>query len=363
MTTILSFIVVLGIIVFFHELGHFLAAKLSGVRVEIFSLGFPPKMIGKKIGETEYQLAWIPLGGFVKMTGMLDESFDEDFDPEDPRCFIAQPLHKRVFIITAGVLMNFLLGILIYSAVIWSDGVTTGGSSETVIGAVSIGSPADQAGLLPGDRIVSVDDQPVENWEELVNIVHQHPADPINVSWHRTDSLVTDSLITREITPLAMPLLEFKRDTVGKLGILGVLERESVNPFIALVYGTEQVVGVLHTNVISLYWLITGQARISELSGPVGIAKESGKSVRSGFTAFMMFIAFISVSIGFLNILPIPMLDGGHLFFMLIETAIRRPIPEKLKINMMRVGMALLILLILVVSYHDLMRVFFGNGQ
>ncbi len=360
-TTVVSFIIVLGIIVFVHEFGHFLAAKLSGVRVEVFSLGFPPKMLSRRIGETEYQIAWIPLGGYVKMTGMLDESFDRDFDPNDPRCFVAQPFHKRFFIISAGVAMNMLLGLSLYSGIYWAEGIPVNAKIDTTISEVASGSPAEQAGIRPGDRIIEAAGEPTPEWGDLVKVIHRYPGAPITVTWIHTDSSGHDTTISKQITPAVAPLLGFKRKSVGKLGVIAEVERRRIGPLTALVYGTDQVIGVLVTNVISLYWLLSGQAHIRELTGPVGIARESGRSARSGLASFVMFIAFISVSIGFLNILPIPMLDGGYLLFMCVEAVIRRPIPEKLKLNLIRIGLALLIALVLVVSYHDILRIFFKN--
>lgn len=357
LTTLFSFIVVIGIIVFVHEFGHFIAAKLSGVRVEIFSLGFPPKMIGKKIGDTEYQLAWIPLGGFVKMTGMIDESMDDDFDPEDPMCFVAQPFYKRAFIITAGVIMNFILGFVIYTGITWSEGVGT--ITENIIDQVVPGSIAEVGGILPGDRIIEVDGVQVTSWEELTQEIRNNPGEEINVKWMRDDIEYSELLI-----PEPRPSLNFKtgrRDTVGQLGIGGLIEVEPVSFISSIGYGFTKVIGILELNYISVKWLVTGQAKIRELSGPIGIAKMSGDSVRSGFAVFFGFIAYISISIGFLNILPIPMLDGGHLFFMIIEAIIRRPIPEKVKMNLMKVGLAALLLLIIVVSYHDIVRFFISN--
>lgn len=352
MTTIISFIIVIGIIVFFHEFGHFIAAKLSGVRVEIFSLGFPPKMIGRKIGETEYQIAWIPLGGFVKMSGMLDESFDDDFDADDPRVFINQSFARRVFIITAGVLMNFILAFLIYSVLTATQGIPT--MSSAGIDIVESGSPAESVGIMSGDQIVEIAGKEINEWMELTQTIQQHPAEPIGIKWLRDDSLYS-----AVITPAVRPSLNLDtgtRDSVGYIGVSGIIEMNPVSPLLAVGYGAVQVIGVLHLNVISLKWLITGKAKIKELSGPLGIAKMSGDSVRGGITSFISFIAFISVSIGFLNILPIPMLDGGHLLFMIIEGIIGRPIPEKIKINLMKVGLAALLLLIIVVSYHDIIR-------
>ncbi len=354
MITILSFIVVIGIIVFVHELGHFLAAKLSGVRVEVFSLGFPPRMLSRKIGETEYQLSWIPLGGYVKMSGMSDESFDSDFDRDDPRGFTAQPFVRKIFIIIAGVIMNILLGFAIYSAVTWQAGV--GELVGTMITMVSPDYPAADVGLEVGDVIVEVAGEPVDDWGELTSVIRRHAGVPITVGWQRGDSL-----LTADITPRPTPefnLSAGRTDTVGKIGVVGSFVTRSVGPLKALEYGAIQVWWVLKLSAQSLAALIGGQAHIRELTGPIGIAKLSGETARSGLANFLTFIALISVSIAFLNILPIPMLDGGHLLFILIEAAVRRPIPENVKINLMKIGMAALLLLILVVSYHDVIRFF-----
>lgn len=357
MATFFSFIVVIGIIVFFHELGHFIAAKLSGVRVEVFSLGFPPRMIGRKYGETEYQLAWIPFGGYVKMSGMLDESFDEEIDVDDPRGFMAKPLKSKVFIITAGVLMNMVLGWMIYSAVTFSEGVTD--LTGTKLTYISPDSPASEAGLAEGDEIIEIDGIPTVDWRELTEIVQKHAGESINFKWLRGDSVITDDIIPRP-TP-HFNVRAAKMDTVGKIGVVGTFVTTPVNTIEAMGYGAVRVGLILHLNVMSLKALVTGNANVKELTGPLGIAKLSGESIRSGFATFMTFIAMISISIGFLNILPIPMLDGGHLVFILIEAVIKRPIPDKVKMNLMRIGLAAVIALILIVSYHDIIRFYLSN--
>jgi len=353
-TTIISFVVVIGIIVFVHELGHFLAAKLSGVRVEVFSLGFPPKMIGHKFGETEYQLAWIPLGGYVKMSGMSDESFDETIDLKDPRGYTAQPFGKKVFIITAGVVMNIILAFVIYALLTWYGGVAK--LSGTALTLVSSYSPAEQAGLKVGDVIVEIAGQPVTEWEQLTERIRALPGQSTVIGWKRGDSLMS-----AQITPTSTSELNLstgKSDTVGKIGVLGSFTTEVVGPIKSLGYGAAQVWFVIRINVASVLALFSGNAHLSDLTGPIGIAKLSGESARSGWMNFVSFIAMISVSIGFLNIMPVPMLDGGHLVFMVIEAIIRKQIPEKIKINIMKVGLAALIMLVALVSYHDIVRVF-----
>ncbi len=355
MITILSFIVVIGIIVFIHELGHFIAAKLSGVRVEVFSLGFPPKMYSKTYGETEYQLAWIPLGGYVKMSGMLDESLEEEIDPDDPGGFLIQPFYNKIFIISAGVLMNFILAFFLYSFLTWNQGIST--LAGTTLTYVDSGYPAADIGIQEGDEITIIAGEAVVEWQQLTDIVRGYPGIPIPISWKR-DNVLMSGLIT----PRAMPdfnLEEARTDTVGKIGVVGSFVTEAVGPLESFGHGAKQVYWILKLNVISIKALVTGGAHIKELTGPLGIAKMSGASARSGLATFLSFIAMISVSIGFLNILPIPMLDGGHLVFIIIEAIIRRPIPDKVKVKFIQFGMAALLLLIVVVSYNDIIRFYF----
>jgi len=331
---------------------------MSGVRVEIFSLGFPPKLIGKKVGETEYTIGCVPLGGFVKMSGMADESFKEDFDPHDPRGFMAQSFWRKVFIITAGVVMNVLLGWLIYSAVTYYEGL--GRMTGTTVTLVNPDYPAAAAGLEVGDKVVEVAGEKIDHWQQLTDLIRQHPGDTITLRWLRGDSL-----ISTEIVPKATPEFNIatgKVDTVGKIGVVGTIFSEPVGPLGALGYGAVQVWWIMRLNVVSVFALVSGTASLKELTGPLGIAKMSGESARSGFVSFLAFIALISISIAFLNILPIPMLDGGHLLFIILEKIIRRTIPEKVKLNLMKIGLALLILLVIVVSYNDILKFYFtGN--
>lgn len=353
--TILYFIVVIGIIVFVHELGHFLAAKLSGVRVEVFSLGYPPKMFSKTVGETEYQLAWVPLGGYVKIYGMLDESLEEDIDPNDPRGFMAKPFLNKIFIISAGVIMNVILAFIIYTLLTWSSGISS--LTGTTITYVDEDSPAHEVGIMEGDRIINIAGAEIDTWEDLTKTVQVYPGETIPISWERGDTVLSST-----ITPTATPnfnLDKARTDTVGKIGVLGTFVTEPVGPIRAIENGAAQVFWIIKLNIISVKALVTGGAHVRELTGPLGIAKLSGDSARSGVVNYLSFIGMISVSIGFLNILPIPMLDGGHLVFIVVETIIRRPIPDNIKINLIRAGMAALLLLIVVVSYNDILRFYF----
>ncbi len=292
------------------------------------------------------------------MSGMADESLEDEVDLKDPRGFAAQPLLNKVFIITAGVIMNLLLGLVIYTILIWSTGV--GKMTGTTLTMVTENSPAAEAGMLEGDKVAKVKGQSVQDWESLTNIIREYPGVPVEISWLRGDSLMSAS-----ITPRATPefnLNEVKMDTVGKIGILGTIEVEQVGFFKATYYGAGQVWSIIRLNVVSLGALLTGRAKVKELTGPLGIAKMSGDSARSGVATFFSFIGMISISIAFLNILPIPMLDGGHLLFIVIEAIIGREIPEKIKVNLLKVGLAVLLLLVVVVSYHDVIRYYIGTN-
>ncbi len=326
--------------------------------MDTFSLGFPPKLIGKRFGETEYVIGCIPLGGYVKMYGMVDESFDDDYDPNDPRGFMAKPFRLKVFIIVAGVIMNVLLGWLIYSVITYYEGL--GKMTGTTITLVSPNYPAATAGLEVGDRIIEVDGIKIEQWQQFTEIIRKHPGETLNLKWARGDSVMSV-----EIIPKATPefnIMTGKVDTVGKIGVVGTIVNEPVGLIKAFGYGAEQVWWIIRLNVVSISALISGTASLKELTGPLGIAKMSGESARSGLVSFLAFIALISISIAFLNILPIPMLDGGHLVMLFIEKIIRRNIPDKVKLNIMKVGLALLILLVIIVSYNDIIK-FYLTGN
>lgn len=292
------------------------------------------------------------------MSGMADESFDETVDLKDPRGFTAQPFLNKVFIISAGVIMNIILGFLIYTTIVWSSGV--GKMTGTALTMVSEDFPAAEIGIVEGDVITELNGEKIDDWAELTSIIRGNPGASIPISWQRADSLMTGM-----ITPRAAPefnVSEMKMDTIGKIGVLGTIEIEKVGLLKASLYGADQVWSIIRLNAVSFGALLTGRARVKELTGPLGIAKMSGESARSGGATFFGFIALISISIAFLNILPVPMLDGGHLLFIVIETIIGREIPEKIKTNLLKAGLAALILLVVVVSYHDILRFYIGGN-
>ncbi len=354
--TILAFIVVLGVIIFVHELGHFIAAKLVGIRVEVFSLGFPPKMWSKKIGETEYQIAWVPLGGYVKMTGMIDESMDDNPLTGAPWEFMSKTFLQKAFVITAGVTMNFLLGIIVYFMLTWHVGAPIP-SEEALVGFVPEGYPAAAAGVEIGDRIITIDGDSIFTWQQLVDAIHPRAGDTLSVSW-----LHSDSMFSADLVPVGE---EYSRgDSIisyGRIGINPKVEFEPVGIINAAWYGVKLTGFIITESLKIIKKLIFGQASIKGLAGPIGIAQISGQSIRSGFVEYLSLIAQVSISIGLLNILPFPVLDGSHLIFVSVEAVIRRPIPTKVKMNIQKVGLVLILAFFLLISYNDIMRIITGS--
>lgn len=351
MLTLVSFIIVLGVVIFFHELGHFLAAKAVGVRVERFSIGYPPRAVGRKIGETDYCISWIPFGGYVKMTGMIDESFDNKPLTGAPHEFMSKNTAQKVLVITSGVLMNFVLAAAIYTSVTLSDGIPF--AKDPVVETVSPGLPADEAGIETGDRILALDGKSVATWDEMVAVIHGSPEKPISVRWeHQGEPREAELVPERHKTIV--------EGDVREVGLIGISPRLSYRPagfFEAIASGGELTWRYIRLGVKSLGMLVTGQASIKELGGPIAIAKWSGESARGGVASLILFIAFISINIGLLNLLPVPALDGGHLAIILIEGATRRPLSTRVKLAVQQVGMVLLLGLMAVVIFNDLGRV------
>ena len=354
MISILAFIVVLGIIVFVHELGHFLAAKIVGIRVESFSLGFPPKMVGKKIGDTEYMISWVPLGGYVKMAGMIDESLNDKPLTGAPWEFMSKNFFQKVFAISAGVLMNFILAFALYSGITFIWGV--GEIGPAVVGQVDPTMPANSAGIVSGDLIIEVAGFNIDEWNDLTGIIHSRPDQDIEVVWMRGDSMMSAVIhtVARNVP------VEGGIEEMGMIGIGPELEMRRVGLLASIAQGAGATYYIGRATVEGIKMLIMGEANIKDFVGPIGIVHYSGETARSGLAVFLGFIALISVNIGFLNILPIPALDGGHLVYIVIEAIIRRPIATKVKLIIQQVGMALLLLLILVISYNDIVRFFFN---
>lgn len=437
---LLYFFFVLGVLVFVHELGHFLVAKKSGIRVETFSLGFPPKAVGVKIGETEYCLSWLPLGGYVKMAGM------DDFAPEEgkgkPWEFQSKPRWIQMAVLIAGPAMNFLLGFLLLLTMRMADGeyaflddsrvgevktdspfytaglrpgdriLTVGGTpvsdweemadafllhaglvvpieieriptyqtdrterltisvdltsppreglglgyyTTTEVGAVMPGMPAAEIGLQPGDVITSVNGVPVTMWWEMSREISSQPSVEISLTWQRNGEEMTEWIIPASQT--------FNGETVGRIGIDLASKRNPISFFKAVRRSATETINLSTAIFGFVKGIVIGEQSSKNLAGPVGIFQLVGQSAERGFSYLLWFMAMLSINLGVLNLLPIPMLDGGHLTILAIESIIRRDLSARHKAWLQQAGFAFLLFLIIYVTFNDIGRIsgWFGN--
>jgi regulator of sigma E protease len=350
MTTLLATIFVLGILIFFHELGHFLIAKRSGIRVERFSLGFPPKLIGKKIGDTEYCISWVPLGGYVKMAG---EDPDQKEIKGEPWEFMSKPVHTRALVVFAGPAMNFILAILVFWGIIFFAGKHEIHEDTNQIGLVAAGGPADEAGLRPDDRIISINGIEVSTFVEMAEIIYEQVEKPVEVKWIR-DGQQHTAMITTFKDRILDETGEVKY--VGKIGIGPSYTTVKVGFFRSLVEGIDTAVFILVETIKFIIGLITGAASIKLVGGPVFIAQVAGQTAKAGFVSLLSFTALLSINLSLINVLPIPVLDGGHLMFLGIEKIKGKPLSLKQRAAMQQIGFAFLILLIIFITYNDFLR-------
>jgi regulator of sigma E protease len=343
------------VIILVHEWGHFIAARLTGIRVETFSIGFGPAMWKRRSGATEFRLAWFPLGGYVKMAGMIDESLDgEDHITGAPDEFMSKRTLQKAFVISAGVLMNGLLAAFLYTtiALFWGVGRA---SEEPVLGGLRPDMPAARAGLAAGDRVLSVDGAAVSNWAGLAGAIHERPAREILLRVARRDSLGA-AVETLSVSLVPQQAVQPGAGVVGLIGIEPEVVIDRVGAPRAVAAGLRKTWDECVMAWQTVAALLSGQAGLKDLGGPILIAQMSGESARGGLVVFLSFLAFISVNIGFLNILPIPVLDGGHLVYIGIEAVIRRPIPNRLKLWIQQAGMILLLLVMVLVMKNDVLR-------
>lgn len=341
LTTLLSFVFVLGLLIFVHELGHFITAKIVGIRVERFSLGWGPRLISKKIGETDYCISSLPLGGYVKMAGMIDESLDGTIRGE-PWEFQSKPVWQRAIVISAGSFMNLLTAVVIYSVIIYSVGI--GEPVGTTVGELLPGKPAESIGLQPGDVITVVNHQPVETWEQLTNIIHNRAGVEIDIEWVRDGKTFTSKVT---------PELQVERN-IGLIGIGPKIKYREAGLFEAFAQGTKVSFTFIKHIGSAIKTLITGQESLKSLGGPIIIAAIAGESAKLGLQKLFEFIAFISINLALLNMLPIPVLDGGHLVFLAIEAVRRKPVSFKVQLVVLKIGLAFILALIIFITFNDI---------
>ncbi|MFF2794413.1 RIP metalloprotease RseP [Lysinibacillus xylanilyticus] len=420
MQTAIAFILIFGLLVFFHEFGHFLFAKRAGIMVREFAIGMGPKIYGKTHGETIYTLRLLPIGGYVRMAGedmdgtelqpgyrvglivdednvvkkiifnqnnkqlpdllfleveradLENELYVEGYDEEEKlvrynvardcilvengketliapydRQFNAKTVGQRAMTIFAGPLFNFILAFIIYLLIGLINGVPT---YEPIITEVVENDPAAQAGMLAGDRVVGIDGQVVEKWQDLAAIVQDHPGENITVTVDRNGQQVNLNMKVKEI--------EQNGEKFGQIGVKYESPRE-YNPLKAVVYGAQETYNMTARIFELLGMLITGKFTIDALSGPVGIYKATEQVAQYGFMNLMNWAAMLSINLGIMNLLPLPALDGGRLLFFGFEAVRGKPIDRQKEGLVHFVGIVLLMILMVVVTWNDIQRFFF----
>lgn len=352
---LLVFILVLGVMIFFHELGHFLVAKYFGVKVLKFALGFGPKIVSRDIGETEYSIRYIPLGGFVKMLGEDEETEKtEKLPPEDAeKSFSNKHPFKRMAIAVAGPVFNLFLAILLYWVYFFFSGSII---LSPQIGQVSPDSPASRAGILKGDIIRSIDGKTIEDFLTIQEVIFDKADVPVEVTVERAEQLMTLTVTPEETTQEA-----FGRKV--KVAIIGVTStgesiKREFSPWGAMkesVTRTWSLIGLLCRTIAKLF---TGAYSITDLGSPITIAKITGEAAQVSFMALVSFVAFISVNLGILNLLPIPILDGGLIVFLFVELFLGRPLSPRKQEFAQKVGLSMLLVLMAVVIGNEILQYF-----
>lgn len=433
--TIFYFAITIGVLVLVHEFGHFIAAKLSKMRVEVFSIGFGTRLIGKKIGETDYRISAFPLGGYVKISGMVDENLDTGFlgSKPEPYEFRSKPFYQKFFVITAGVIMNMLLAVFLFWLIFMVQGKAFRNVNE--VGYIVPNSPAFEAGFKEGDKILSLNGKKINYWDDIIRIAfvddlskdllfevqRDGERKSILIPRERITELSSEEslgILPKHIETMVMAVepgrpaekigiqpkdviisangekiyspaqltsiiksnagkeitLKIKRsdkifeqrvtpDLDGRIGVQitsiynGPVKKENYNPLEALWIGLKETYRISALTVSGIKQLITGEIPVQKgIAGPIRIAKFATQSADIGFIAFLGFMAILSISLAFLNILPFPGLDGGHLAILIIEGIIRKELSYKVKIAIQQVGIVILIILMIFVLYNDIVH-------
>ena len=424
-STIFSFIIALGVLVFVHELGHFLVAKRAGIRVERFSLGYPPKMFGFQYGETEYCISWIPFGGYVKVAGMADVGTEETSGA--PWEFPSKPVSVRMAVIAAGPFMNFFFAFVALIFLFLAYGIDTFESTLidadedslaaaagiergdrvlsvagqpvtnayqlaeaiekaadqivplqvsrgdrivdlslpaadergygleilrlTTVGRLVPDMPAEALGLQEGDRIVSVAGQPVLSWSEMSTEIRRHAEASIQLVWERDGQRLEATIVPKAIAD--------GDTTVGQIGIGPRIVRHDVGLVQSVTLGAQGVYNSSYLILDFLAQLFQGDRSTDELGGPLRIAQLAGQTAEQGLNHFISFLAMLSVNLAIINLLPIPVLDGGHLFFLTLEGIRRRPLSLRQREVFQQIGLAIMLFIMVLVTFNDLNQMVF----
>lgn len=331
MLTAIAAIFVFLMVILFHEFGHFIVAKMVGIRVNEFSIGMGPKIFQKKKGETKYSIRALPIGGYVSMEG-------EDENSEDPRSFNKVPAPSRIAVVAAGAIMNFILAMIVFSIVSFNAGMPTTTILETIKN-----SPAEKVGMKPGDVIVSINNEQIKNWDSIVNeISNSNPKEDMEVTILRNEEKI-DYLLKPEIGD-------------NNRIIIGIVPVSQKSFFSSIKGGFEKTGFMLKLMFDFIKMAFRGQVSTKDLSGPVGVIYTIGEAAKYGFINLIYLMGFISVNLGFFNLLPLPALDGSRIVFLFIEIIRGKAIDPEKEGFIHFIGFVLLILLMITVTYSDVIR-------
>lgn len=338
MLTILAAVFVFGVLVTVHELGHFIAAKLTKMRVEEFAIGFGPVISQTKDGDTEYSLRTIPLGGYNKIAGMDPE------DPVDENGFNSKSIPARMFVILAGALMNFILPVLLFSGIFFVEGMPNV-IDKPVLGKVVENMAADRAGLKEGDKILTVNGQQMQTWTEVVTTLRANGTKEVTITAISGGAEKTFTMMPEYDKELKRPLV----------GISPQVEMVSPGFFESIKLGFKYTGVLIVTMVDGLQKIVTGQMA-ADVAGPIGVAQMAGQVAEQGVLPLFNFVAFLSINLGVINLLPLPALDGGHFILLLVEAVRGKPLGPKAMTNIQTVGICLILALTIFSTFKDITR-------
>jgi regulator of sigma E protease len=360
---VVPFLFVLTIVVFFHELGHFLMARLCGIKVLVFSIGFGPEIAGfnDRYG-TRWKISAVPLGGYVKFFGddnaasVPDQAAAASMSAAERNdSFMFQPVSSRAAVVAAGPIANFVLAIVIFAAIFMTVGKQT---TSARVDTVQPASAAEAAGFKPGDLVTAINGEKIDNFSDMQRIVSISAGETLSIEVDRGGA---------PITLKATPQLKELKDNFGnvhRLGVLGIsrsmspgdVKTEKAGPLRAVVMGAQETWFVVDRTLAYIGGVFVGREAADQLGGPIRIAQVSGQVATAGFTALIHLTAVLSVSIGLLNLFPIPLLDGGHLLFYAIETIRGRPLSERAQEVGFRIGLAVVVMLMIFATFNDILR-------
>lgn len=338
MLTILAAIFVFGVLVTVHEFGHFITAKMTGMRVDEFAIGFGPKIYQQKEGDTLYSLRAIPLGGYNKIAGM-----DPD-DPAEPDSFKSKSIPARMLVILAGSLMNFVLPVILFSGIFMVQGLEKP-VNEPVLGTVMENKAAANAGLRSGDKIITINGNKVNSWNEIVSVLQKNGDKPVLLTAERNGTVNTYTMQPEFSKEVGRPLIGITPQMVS--------ERPGVIESVKLGFGYTKY--IITAMVDGLQKIITGKAP-AEVSGPIGVAQMAGEVAEKGILPLISFVAFLSINLGVINLLPLPALDGGHFVLLLLEGVRGKPLGSKAMNVIQTIGVILILAITVFSTFKDITR-------